>query len=354
MPTEYCFPFRPETIDVLRAALKSDPSDARANYYLGNLLFDPQPEGAITCWEKSRSLDPDFATVHRNLGWAYYRVRNEVAEAINCYEKALACQRLDPTLYLEADLLYEIGNVSPQRRLAVLEKNHDVVCKRNESFVREITVLVLAGKYEKAIDYLTNNFFHVREGGGEIHDVYVDAHLLQGLKCMKENRPAKALDHFLKASEYPENLSVGRPGNDRRAPHVAHCIGRAYEAMGDEEKAREFYQASADQQGTYRWSETRFYQGLSLSKLGREAEASETFDGLIEAGRRNLIREESSDFFAKFGEQETKQARKASAHYVLGLGLLGRGRTGEASKEFETAVKLNVGHVWARYQLSAH
>ncbi len=354
MPSDYCFPFRLETIDVLRAALKADPSDARANYYLGNLLFDLQPEEAITCWERSRSLDPDFATVHRNLGWAYYRVRNEVAESITCYEKAFACQRLDPTLYLEADLLYEIGNVSPQRRLAVLEKNHDVVCKRNESFVREITVLVLAGKYEKAIDYLTNNFFHVREGGGEIHDVYVDAHLLQGLKCMKENSLAKALDHFLKASEYPENLSVGRPRNDRRAPQVAYCIGTAYEAMGDGEKAREFYQASADQQGTSRWSETRFYQGLSLSKLDREGEASETFDRLIETSKRNLTGEESSDFFAKFGGQETKQARKASAHYVLGLGLLGRGQTGEAGKEFEQAVKLNVGHLWARYQLSAH
>ncbi|MHC4462494.1 MAG: DUF5107 domain-containing protein, partial [Planctomycetota bacterium] len=73
MPTDYCFPFRLESIKVFNTATKHNPSDARAHYYLGNLLYALQPEEAINLWEKSRAIDDSFATVHRNLGWAYNR-----------------------------------------------------------------------------------------------------------------------------------------------------------------------------------------------------------------------------------------------------------------------------------------
>lgn len=352
MPSDYCFPFRIQSLNVLNAAIEANPSDARARYYLGNLLFDIQPERAIACWEESRSLDDTFATVHRNLGWAYYRVRSKVPEAIECYEKALACDRLDPRLYSEADLLYQIGNVVPERRLALLERNHDIVRTRNESFAREIAVLVLNGKHEKAIDYLTNNFFHIREGGGEIHDVYVDAHLLKGLECMKQKSFAQALDHFQKASEYPENLSVGRPGNDPRAPQVAYHIGVAYEALKNTDRANEFFKAAAQQEGAFGRTEAQFYQALSRQKLGDNDAAARTFTRLIERGKRDMEQGESADFFAKFGEEETRQARKASAHFTLALGLLGKGQTEEAKAELEQAVNLNQGHLWAKYFVS--
>ncbi len=63
--------------------------------------------------------------VHRNLGWAYYRTNNDVAKAIASYEKAVACNAKDPRLFTELDQLYELGNVDPDKRLAILEKNRD-------------------------------------------------------------------------------------------------------------------------------------------------------------------------------------------------------------------------------------
>ncbi len=98
-------------------------------------------------------------------------------------------------MLLELDQLYESANAAPERRLAALENHHDVVVKRQESFVREIMVLVLAGKYEQALDYLQSNFFHAQEGREDIHDVYVDAHLLQGLACLGKVSLRRALDH---------------------------------------------------------------------------------------------------------------------------------------------------------------
>ena len=55
-------------------------SDPRAPYYLGNLLYDLQPERAIAEWEKARALDPGFARVHRNLAFAYARARGDLAD----------------------------------------------------------------------------------------------------------------------------------------------------------------------------------------------------------------------------------------------------------------------------------
>jgi tetratricopeptide (TPR) repeat protein len=352
MPADYCFPFRLESIEVLNAAIENNPSDARACYYLGNLLYDLQPQEAIKLWEKSRAIDDSFATVHRNLGWAYYRTENNIPRAITSYEKAVSCNNKDPRLYVELDRLYEVENRSLPTRLALLERNHKTAVKRNDSFLREIMVLVLVGRYDEAIDFLANNHFHVREGGGEIHDVFVDAHLLRGLSYLKNKQFDKALIDFLKASEYPENLSVGRPKNDRRAPQVAYYTGTAYEALGDKEKASGFYKKAADQRVSSRWSEARFYQGMCVNKLGQKDRAEKIFDELIEAARKKLLQEATVDVFAKFGRQQTEKARKASAHYALGLGYLGKGINNEAKAEFEKAVELNVSLLWAGAQLT--
>ena len=352
MPTDYCFPFRLESIEVLNAAIKNNPSDARACYYLGNLLYDLQPDETIRQWEKSRTIDDSFASVHRNLGWAYYRTQKNMRKAIDSYEKAVACNSKEPRLYVELDRLYEDDNVPLVKRLALLQKNHQTVVKRNDSFLREIMVLVLVGRYDEAIDFLANHHFHVREGGGEIHDVFVDAHLRRGLSYLKNKQFEKALSDFQKASEYPENLSVGRPKNDRRAPQVAYYTGAVYEALGDAEKADEFYKKAADQRVSSRWSEARFYQGLCFSELGQKDKAEKIFDELIEAAKKKLSQEATVDIFAKFGRQQTEKARKASAHYALGLGYLGKRMNNEAKAEFEKAVELNVSHTWAGAQLA--
>jgi tetratricopeptide (TPR) repeat protein len=358
MPTDYCFPFRLESRDVLQSALAANSKDARAEYYLGNLLFDLQPEVAMQHWENSRRLDPSLAVVHRNAGWAANHVNNDVPKAIDCYERALACENIDPRLLLELDILYETGNVAPQRRLEAFEANHAVVARREDSLLREIMVLVLAGNYPRAIEYLENNFFHAQEGRSEIHDIYVNAHLLQGLAILKQGNAEQALEQFRKASEYPENLSVGRPKNDPRAPEVAYRTGQVYEALKEPDKAQQCYRESAQQEDTERWPETRFYQGLSMVKLGQTEEADNIFQKLIEEGKKQLAEQESTDFFAKFGQQASKRSRNATAHYRTGLGLLGTSLLGSgdeqaAVREFETATAMDLSHPWARYQVDA-
>jgi len=352
MPHEYCFPFRLESLDVLRAAIKSCPEDSRVHYYLGCLLYDKQPENAITEWEKARTLDETFALVHRNLGWGYYRFQGDISKAIVSYEKAVSCTKDDPRLYYELDVLCEVGGIPAAKRLRLFEENHEVVARRDDSLSREISLYVQTEQYDKAVELLTSHHFHTWEGGGEIHDVYVDAHLLRGSEQLKAGKFRDALADFEAAGEYPENLEVGRPKNDSRARQVWYFIGTAHEALGENEKAREFYSKVADQQRTFQWPQARYFQGLALGKLGRKEDAEKIFDSLVSTWQKRVAEDVSMDFFAKFGERQSKESRLAEAHYIIGLGYLGQGRPDKAKGEFEQAVQLNVNHLWARVELS--
>ena len=53
LSVDYVFPFRLETVNILKKASEYRPEDAEPWYYLGNLLYDRQPGKAIEAWEKS-------------------------------------------------------------------------------------------------------------------------------------------------------------------------------------------------------------------------------------------------------------------------------------------------------------
>ena len=75
---------------------------------------------------------------------------------------------------------------------------------------------------------------------------------------------------------------------------------------------------------------------------------------MIESSQQRLTDEdESVDYFAKFGEQNSRRVQMASAHFTLGLGLLGAGKKEEAKEEFQKAVEMNQSDVWARYYLQS-
>jgi tetratricopeptide (TPR) repeat protein len=346
MPPDYFFPFRLETIDVLTSAINNNPSDALAPYYLGNLLYDHQPKRAIKEWEKSRDLDDNFSTVHRNLGFSYARMDNNIPKAIDSLEMAIASDKKDPRVYYELDLLYEAVGTSPEKRLKLLEDNHSTITQRDDALSRQITLLVLLQKYDKAIELLAGRNFHTWEGGGNIHNIYVDAHLLRGQKKFDSNRYRQALSDFEAALEYPENLNVGRPKRDRRTCQTFYFIAIAHEALGDNQKAREYFEKSASVE--VRRSEFSYYKGLACKKLGQEDKAMEIFDELIESAKPgSAVR-----FFAKFGEKQAHNIKTANTHYLLGLGYLGKDLQTQAKAEFEKALELNINHLWARTHLS--
>ena len=351
MPATYCFPFRLESMRVLRHAIATCPDDARAYYYLGNLLYDWQPDEAVKEWEESVARDSAFTTAHRNLGYAYFKRLDDYPKAIAAYEQAAACDGTDPRVFYELEQLYEVAGTAPETRLALLCKNQETTDKRSDLVARQIRLFVQAGQYDTAIDMLSKRRFDTWEGGTEIHDTYVEAYVLRGMAALKNGQAQDALRDFEAALDYPANLGIDRPLNDPPATRTHLLIAEACEALGDAAKARAHLEEAAkiDVGG----SEFRYHKGQALAKLGNAPEAKALFGALAADGAAQLEQGGPVDFFMKFGEKQARGTQMAQAHYLAGLGALGSGDTANAKQHFEQALKENPNHLWARVQLNA-
>ena len=342
---DYVFPWQSECLDVFRWVRTANPDDGRALLYLGNFLFDLQPEEALKAWEGAVVLGPASSVAHRNFGLAYARVKNDVGRAVAELEKAVALAPGDPKLYSELDRLYEAAGAPLDKRLSLLEKNHSVVEKRDDALTREILLLVQDGRFDRAIELLESHHFHVWEGGSEIYGVFVETHLLRGRGRLEEGEAKAALADFEKALTYPRNLDVAAPASGGGSAKIHYWAGRAYESLKDAGKAKAAFEKAA----SYRsgWSEPGYYQGLAERKLGRESEAVKIFEGIIRFAEDRLQAAPALDFFEKFGERESAAKQGAQMHFLIGLGYRGLGREAEAEAEFRKALELNPNHIGA-------
>ena len=348
MPPDYCFPFRLEEIDILKSVIDEIGDEAKALYYLGNLLYEFDPSQAIRYWEQSRNIDDSFSIVHRNLGMAYYKQNNDMAGAIESYEKAISLNPRDQRLLYEADLIHAAARTDPETRLKLLKDHQEVITNNDvsDALSREVMLLVQLGRYDEALDITEKNYFRQWEGVSKAYSSYVDAHLLRGINNFNSGEYKETLSDWLNALKYPENMMVAQSYRGGRESQVYYFLGTVYEKMRNNKKAGEMWELSIARRQDPQLSENHFYKALSLIKLGRTSEANEIFDGLIELGRQRLDVPDI-DFFAKFGERETSDDRKAEAHYLIGLGYLGKEQKSDARLHFAEAVRLNINHIWA-------
>jgi len=350
LPVDYIFPFRLETVSILKKVSEYRTDDAKPWYYLGTLLYDKQPDKAIESWETAVNLDPSLAIAYRNLGWGYYHHQDDGLKAIAAYEKAMALKQDEPVYYEELDALYEISNSPIEKRLKLFEGKNDIVSGRDDAFARQITVLTLAGKPEKSVEYLAGKKFNYREGSSRVRDIIIDAHLMLGRKYMSEKNYNKALEEFILA-QVPEEEAGGSRGENRNL-QVSYFIGMAYEVSGNKSKARKYYMLSTSQESENS-SYIKYYQGLSFLKLGMKKEADEAFNSIIAEGERQIKESTSNetDFFAKFGEREAENTRLSNAYLLKGLGNKGLGNTVSAKENLQKAVELSAGNLYAITEL---
>ena len=350
-PVDYGFPFRLESVRILELATRYYPNDAKPYYYLGNLLYDKQPRQAISYWETAVKLDPSLAIAFRNLGWGYYQYNHDIAKAISAYERAVELKKDDPVYYAELDPLYELNNTPVGTRFKLFESANEVVKKRDDSFVREIMVLNLAGESEKSVEYLANSIFHFREGSSKVRDITVDAHLLTGKKHLVQKKYKEALEQFLASAQTPENSKPGLKTGDERSPQTDYFTGLAWEALGNKSKAKSSFTTSTARP-INEISYISYYEGLSYLKLGNKDKADESFKALIDEGDKRLKKGSEVDFFAKFGEKEAANVQLSNAYLLKGLGCKGLGNKAKAMENLKKAVELSASNLWAAIELN--
>ena len=368
MPRDYVFPFQNEAIDVLRAAIKANSKDAHATYYLGNLLYDWQPEEATRMWEASVALDPSFAITHRNLAIAYMHQKSgaEIDKAIAEMEKAVSMEHKYALHFTELDELYEEAGTPLEKRLPLFQQNASVVAGRDDAVNREVALQIATGQLDEAIETMTTRTFAVAEGANlNVVEHWTEAHILRGQEEIQAQHYADALKDLQAADTIPVNLPMGFGfgGANARAAELDYWTGVAYAGFGDTKRAEESWMRAVappnavPDRPTNRannvasGSAQAYYRGLALEKLGQEEKAEELFLGLVQSGHHEL-QQTAPASGRNPAFQVSARAREANAHYIAGLGYLGLKDQADAKDEFSRAVQTSPDLAGARYALS--
>lgn len=339
------YPFRLEEIGMFEDLLKTSPDDPYLQYHLGNLLYYlGQKKSGLDHWKLSADLNPSFAIACRNVGFGYGRL-NKLDNAIKYYDLAIQANPNDPLLLTESDKICEQANIAEAQRLKRLEAHLKTVMKHDDAVMRLLTLYNAAGQYDKAIKILDNRHFHLWEGGGQVHDIYVDSHMLKGMKLLKGKRYKEAIREFDLANQYPVNLEVApSPGGGYEAK-VYYLSGVAYEAMNQADKARECFEKSADTEFRNRLTDLNYYKVKSLRKLNKNKEADAALSEIqksLERMQKNLM-----DSYAKFGEAN-QNVQQSNILYYSGLIHLLENKPAAANAEFKQAIELYPGNIWAK------
>jgi tetratricopeptide (TPR) repeat protein len=343
-PPLYCFPNLLEEIEILQAAIAADPADARAPYYLGNLLYDRRRhEEAIELWELSARLDSSFATVWRNLAFAYFNILHQEDKARNAFDRAFAANPQDARVLYERDQLWKRIGESPETRLRELEHHPDLVSKRDDLAVELATLYDQTGKPDQALNLLKARKFQPWEGGeGLVLGQWMRANLMMGRQSLAKREAAKALSYIEAALAPPENLGEARHLLANQS-EIFYWAGVAASNLGDAAQARSWWEKAAASRGDFREmtvqsvSEMTYWSALAFLRLGRQAEAHELLRA-IESYSWELEKQTPKiDYFATslpamlLFEENLARRNLIEARFLRAQALLGLDRTSEAA-----------------------
>lgn len=363
---DYCFPNSLDDLVVLQSAIAANAGDARANYYLGNLLYDRKRHSdAIQHWEASREADGTFAIVHRNLALAYYNTLGKGEQARISLEKAFACNRRDARVLYELDQLYKKTGMVPANRLANLESHQELVVTRDDLYLEYITLLNTLQQHEKVIALLTGHKFHPWEGGeGKVTGQYVFAHVELGKRYLAAQQGKEAVAMLQKALIYPDNLGEGKLAGAQEN-NIHYYLGCACASLSLTTEATAYFQMAshglADPTSAMFYNDQPpdmiFYQGLAWLKLGDAKQANRRFNKLIDYGERHLFDNVKIDYFAVslpdflVFEDDLNKRNKVHCHYMMGLGHLGLQELEQARTHFAQVLEMDINHQGAMIHL---
>lgn len=363
----YCFPNSLYDYVTLKQALKVHPDDAKALYYLGNLLYDKKRyEEAVSSWEASVALDDSFPTPQRNLALAYYNKRQDHAQALASLQTAFSLNPADARVFYELDQLYKKLGHAPADRLKAMEEHMELVELRDDLYLEYITLHNTLNRYEEALALILKRHFHPWEGGeGKVPTQYVLARVELAKGLLMEHRYEEAVTHLLAAKQYPLNINEGKL-TGAQENNIDYYLGCAYEGIGRPEEAKIYFQRASeglDEPTSAMYYNDQpphmiFYQGAALRQLGRELDARSRFNKLIDYGEKHIFEPQSIDYFAVslpdflVFDEDLNRRNEIHCHYMMGLGYLGLNKRQDAEKHLGQALKLEPHHQGAAQHLA--
>ncbi|MBW8864225.1 MAG: DUF5107 domain-containing protein [Verrucomicrobia bacterium] len=357
---DYCFPSRLEEVFILESAIRANPRDARAHYYLGNLLYDRRRHAeAIRHWEASAKLDPGFSTVWRNLGIGYFNVNRQPAKARAAYDRAFRADPMDSRLLYERDQLWKRLGEVPARRLRELQRHPVLVRQRDDLSLEFCMLLNQTGRHREADQLLAGRQFQPWEGGeGGPLGQHVRVHLALGRSELAAGNFAVARDHFEKALASPLNLSEARHLLANQSD-IHYWFGCALSALGEAKPAREHWLAAARFKGDFQemsvrsFSEMTYFSAMSWRKLDQAHKAAGIFRELLGHARTLQRARARIDYFATslptmlLFEDDLQFRQETAALFMQAQAQLGLGKRPAARALLQTVLRRDPNHALA-------
>ena len=242
---DFVFPSRPEAVEILKYAIRSNPDDAYAHLHLGNLYAHlGRIDEAARQWRRAGDLDSSLSIAFRNLGLHAWATENDLTKAEKLYRSAIAARPSDQTLYRDlADILLVAKN-RPEA-IEVLESTPSEGLRRADVIIMLAQAYYDEKRYTEAIDLLESTPYFVNwEGQTVTWNIFHKAHVERGQQRFEEKDYAGALHDFEAALTYPENIGVGRSNKPREA-RAQYWRGKALDALGRRIEARSAWKEGA-------------------------------------------------------------------------------------------------------------
>ncbi len=354
-----CFPNRLDDIDVLRYDMHNYSHHSKSAYFLGCLYYDKrQYDLAQELWEHSADLNPEFPTVWRNLALVYFNKCGEEQRALECMERAFSLDDTDPRILMELDQLYKRLRRPHAERLAFLRQYPDLIARRDDLVLEQITLLNQTGSYAEAKRLLDAHIFHPWEGGeGKVPAQYQFARVELAKQHLAAGRPDEAIPLLLECLDYPHHLGEGKL-HGAQENDFFYFLGLAHEAKGDLSTARHYWEQGTggplEPAAALYYNDAKpdkiFYAGLCLQRLGRTDEANGRFHRLVGYGKQHLFDTVRMDYFAVslpdllIWDDDLNLRNSIHCRYMLALGHCALGNHRQARKYLDELLTLDINH----------
>jgi tetratricopeptide (TPR) repeat protein len=345
---------------VLQRAILVYPQDARAPYYLGNLLYDrKRHRDAIQHWERAAELDPKFPTVWRNLGIAYFNVEHDPTKARNAFKQARKADPDDARILYEEDQLRKRLGDDPAERLTILEANRGLVARRDDISVELAAIYNQVGRPADALALLLSRQFQPWEGGeGLVLGEYVRAQVLLGRAALAKGDVCAAIEYFEAADRPPQSLNEARHLL-ANSSNIEFWLGEAWAAKGKLDNAKQHWERAVQQRGDFQQmqvrtvSEMTYWSALAMRRMEREEEAAALFREILEYATALERSVPKIDYFATslptmlLFDEDLKSRQNITATFLKAQALLGLGSQTEAQSALAEVQKLDRAHAAA-------
>jgi tetratricopeptide (TPR) repeat protein len=363
---DYCFPARLEEIGILEHALAANPRDARAAFYLGNLLYDRRRHReAIACWQRAVRIEPRNAVAWRNLGIGAYNVLYRPALARRAYGSAFRANPADARLLYERDQLWKRLGVAPTRRRRELERHPGLVAKRDDLTIEFCALLNQTGAPDRALAVMAARKFQPWEGGeGQALGQHTRTHLLLGRRALAAGAAAEAAKLFSVALIAPRNLGEARHLLANQSD-VHFWLGEALAALGNRAAAREQWRQAATFRGDFQemsvraFSEMTYYSALAWQRLGQKGKAARLFRGLLAHARQLGATPAAIDYVATslptmlLFADDLNARQQITARLLEAQARLGLGQRAAATRLLRRVLQQDPNHALARDLLAS-